>query len=119
MGANPHTNGGLLTQPLDLPDFREYAVPVQRPGTGQVEATRVLGAFLRDVMTGNDETFRMMAPDEHNSNRLQDVLEVTDRAWNRSEEHTSELQSLMRNSYAVFCLKKKNTNNAMKFKHTK
>src|SRR3546814_2537310 len=27
---------------------------------------------------------------------------------NRSEEHTSELQSLMRNSYAVFCLKKKN-----------
>src|SRR3546814_6786675 len=27
----------------------------------------------------------------------------------RSEEHTSELQSLMRNSYAVFCLKKKNT----------
>src|SRR3546814_9678160 len=27
--------------------------------------------------------------------------------WNRSEEHTSELQSLMRNSYAVFCLKKK------------
>src|SRR3546814_9716847 len=27
--------------------------------------------------------------------------------WGRSEEHTSELQSLMRNSYAVFCLKKK------------
>src|SRR3546814_9263826 len=31
-------------------------------------------------------------------------------AANRSEEHTSELQSLMRISYAVFCLKKKNTN---------
>src|SRR3546814_3640789 len=30
--------------------------------------------------------------------------------WRRSEEHTSELQSLMRNSYAVFCLKKKKTN---------
>src|SRR3546814_2954850 len=30
------------------------------------------------------------------------------RWWNRSEEHTSELQSLMRISYAVFCLKKKN-----------
>src|SRR3546814_1375609 len=29
--------------------------------------------------------------------------------WPRSEEHTSELQSLMRISYAVFCLKKKNT----------
>src|SRR3546814_2659244 len=34
-------------------------------------------------------------------------LEITDA---RSEEHTSELQSLMRISYAVFCLKKKNTN---------
>src|SRR3546814_9231207 len=33
---------------------------------------------------------------------------------NRSEEHTSELQSLMRISYAVFCLKKKNTNNNTK-----
>src|SRR3546814_2420196 len=37
-----------------------------------------------------------------------------DEAWvakiTRSEEHTSELQSLMRISYAVFCLKKKNTN---------
>src|SRR3546814_5550950 len=30
--------------------------------------------------------------------------------WDRSEEHTSELQSLMRNSYAVFCLKKTNKN---------
>src|SRR3546814_10387809 len=33
------------------------------------------------------------------------------RVVRRSEEHTSELQSLMRNSYAVFCLKKKNTYN--------
>src|SRR3546814_2085067 len=32
-------------------------------------------------------------------------------AWSRSEEHTSELQSLMRISYAVFCLKKKKQNN--------
>src|SRR3546814_3191693 len=34
-------------------------------------------------------------------------LERTERAVPRSEEHTSELQSLMRISYAVFCLKKK------------
>src|SRR3546814_6996404 len=33
------------------------------------------------------------------------------RGWPRSEEHTSELQSLMRNSYAVFCLKKKKHSN--------
>src|SRR3546814_3298069 len=36
---------------------------------------------------------------------------ITTRTANRSEEHTSELQSLMRISYAVFCLKKKNTTN--------
>src|SRR3546814_1363402 len=37
-------------------------------------------------------------------------IELNMRAHGRSEEHTSELQSLMRNSYAVFCLKKKKTN---------
>src|SRR3546814_2778560 len=38
--------------------------------------------------------------------------------WERSEEHTSELQSLMRISYAVFCLKKKKKNNKHKYKQT-
>src|SRR3546814_2252235 len=37
----------------------------------------------------------------------------------RSEEHTSELQSLMRNSYAVFCLKKKNKNITQTIQKTK
>src|SRR3546814_9054755 len=35
------------------------------------------------------------------------LIEPVPRTWGRSEEHTSELQSLMRISYAVFCLKKK------------
>ena len=82
MSANPHANGGLLLRDLALPDFREYGVTVDEPGTGEVEATRVLGTFLRDVMARNLSSFRMFAPDEHNSNRLQDVLQVTDRAWN-------------------------------------
>ena len=64
-----------------MPDFREYAVPVPEPGTGAVESTRVLGTFLRDVMRENMTTFRVFAPDENNSNRLDAVLEVTDRAW--------------------------------------
>jgi len=82
MSANPHANGGLLLRDLRMPDFRDYAVEVEEPGTGAVEATRVLGGFLRDVMARNGDNFRMFAPDENNSNRLQDVLEVTDRAWN-------------------------------------
>src|SRR3569623_1307978 len=82
MSANPHANGGLLLRDLRLPDFREYGVPVPEPGTGSVEATRVLGTFLRDVMAHNGDRFRVFSPDENNSNRLQDILQVTDRAWN-------------------------------------
>jgi xylulose-5-phosphate/fructose-6-phosphate phosphoketolase len=82
MSANPHANGGLLLRDLRLPDFRDYAVKVATPGTGAVEATRVLGTFLRDVMAANMTNFRMFAPDENSSNRLQDVMEVTDRTWN-------------------------------------
>ena len=43
MGANPHANGGLLLRDLHLPDFRDYAVDVDRPGATIGEATRVLG----------------------------------------------------------------------------
>jgi xylulose-5-phosphate/fructose-6-phosphate phosphoketolase len=82
MSASPHANGGLLLRDLRLPDFREYAVAVDAPGTGAVEATRVLGTWLRDVMARNMSTFRLFAPDENSSNRLQDVMEVTNRAWN-------------------------------------
>ncbi|MBM7509610.1 xylulose-5-phosphate/fructose-6-phosphate phosphoketolase [Nocardioides salarius] len=81
MSANPHANGGLLLQALRMPDFRDYAVPVDHPGTGTVESTRVLGTFLRDVMGNNMTNFRVFAPDENNSNRLGAVLEATDRAW--------------------------------------
>jgi xylulose-5-phosphate/fructose-6-phosphate phosphoketolase len=81
MGANPHANGGLLTRPLELPDFRDYAVDVPKPGASTAEATRILGAFLRDVIVRNQATFRLMGPDETVSNRLGAVFEATDRAW--------------------------------------
>ena len=84
MGANPHANGGLLMKDLRLPDFRDYAVEVSSPGAPNAETTRVMGKLLRDVMKQNLETknFRLFSPDENNSNRWQDVLEVTKRAWN-------------------------------------
>ena len=83
MGANPHANGGILLRALKMPEFREYAVEVPKPGTVVAEATRVLGGFLRDVMTRNRDSrnFRVMAPDELTSNRLGALLEATDRAW--------------------------------------
>ncbi|HZQ99077.1 MAG TPA: phosphoketolase family protein, partial [Chloroflexota bacterium] len=83
MGANPHANGGLLLRDLPLPDFRDYAVEVEKPGSTTAEATRVLGAFLRDVMARSaaHRNFRIMSPDELASNRLGAVLDATDRAW--------------------------------------
>jgi xylulose-5-phosphate/fructose-6-phosphate phosphoketolase len=83
MSANPHTNGGLLLRDLKLPDFRDYAVEVPGPGAATAEATRVMGKFLRDTMKRNLDArnLRLFSPDENNSNRWQDVLEVTGRAW--------------------------------------
>ena len=83
MSANPHANGGLLLRGLILPDFRKYAVEVEKPGGTDAEATRVMGQFLRDVMKLNldSRNFRLFSPDENNSNRWQDVLDVTNRAW--------------------------------------
>ena len=81
MSANPHANGGLLLRDLTLPDFRDYAVDVPKPGTTFSEATRVLGAYLRDVVRLNPDNFRIMGPDETASNRLDAVLEATDRTW--------------------------------------
>jgi len=82
MSSNPHSNGGGLLRDLRMPDFRDYAVPVDTPGTTTAESTRVLGGLLRDVMVGNMDNFRVFSPDENNSNRLDAVLEVTNRAWN-------------------------------------
>jgi xylulose-5-phosphate/fructose-6-phosphate phosphoketolase len=83
MGANPHTNGGILLRDLVLPDFRDYAVKLSKPGNEFVEATRVLGFFLRDVMKMNLESsnFRIFGPDETASNRLDPVYEASKKEW--------------------------------------
>lgn len=83
MGANPHANGGLLLHDLIMPDFEEYSVEVEKPGTGNIESTRVLGGFLRDVMKFNLEhnNFRVFGPDETASNRLELIYQVSDKQW--------------------------------------
>jgi xylulose-5-phosphate/fructose-6-phosphate phosphoketolase len=90
MGANPHANGGLLTQALELPDFRDYAVDVPAPARASSEATRVLGEFLRDVVRKNPDRFRIFGPDETASNRLSAVFEATDRQWEAERLPTDE-----------------------------
>jgi xylulose-5-phosphate/fructose-6-phosphate phosphoketolase len=90
MSANPHANGGLLLRDLELPDFREYAIAVDKPGTTFTEPTRALGAYLRDVITANPGTFRVTGPDETASNRLSAVFEATDRVWQADIRDTDE-----------------------------
>ena len=81
MGANPHANGGLLRKALRLPDFRKYAVAVEKPGTSEVGPTQILGQFLRDVMRNNPTNFRVLSPDENASNRLTALYEVSKKTW--------------------------------------
>jgi xylulose-5-phosphate/fructose-6-phosphate phosphoketolase len=96
MGANPHANGGLLLRDLKMPDFRDYAVGVKKPGTESAESVRVMGKFLRDIMRANEDqrNFRIMGPDETASNRLDAVFEVTDKVFTgeiiSTDDHLSD-----------------------------
>ncbi len=83
MGANPHANGGTLLRDLRRPDFQEFAVSVKKPGHAVAEATRVMGAYLRETMRLNMKrrNFRVFGPDETASNRLGALFEVTERTW--------------------------------------
>ncbi|NJR66645.1 MAG: phosphoketolase family protein, partial [Leptolyngbyaceae cyanobacterium CRU_2_3] len=81
MSANPHANGGLLRKTLLMPDFREYGIPVDKPGTTMAENTKPLGVFLRDVMRNNMTNFRVFGPDENTSNKLNAIYEVSKKFW--------------------------------------
>jgi xylulose-5-phosphate/fructose-6-phosphate phosphoketolase len=81
MSANPHANGGTLRKPLRMPDFRRYAVKVDKPGQVAAENTRPLGQFLRDIMRENMKSFRVFGPDENTSNRLDAIYEVSKKLW--------------------------------------
>jgi len=81
MSANPHANGGLLRKALRLPDFRGYAIQVEKPGQATAENTRPLGRFLRDVMRQNPKNFRVFGPDENTSNKLDAIYEASKKLW--------------------------------------
>nr|WP_263975287.1 phosphoketolase family protein [Leptolyngbya sp. 7M] len=81
LGSTPYANGGLLRKELNLPDFRNYGVQVEKPGTSEVENTRPMGVFLRDVMRNNMTSFRVFGPDENTSNKLNAIYEVSKKFW--------------------------------------
>jgi xylulose-5-phosphate/fructose-6-phosphate phosphoketolase len=81
MSANPVANGGLLRQPLDMPDFRNFAVEVKKPGATLAGNVPTLGHFLREVMRLNMHNFRVVGPDETQSNRLEALYDVAKKVW--------------------------------------
>jgi xylulose-5-phosphate/fructose-6-phosphate phosphoketolase len=81
ISGNPHANGGLLRKPLDMPDFREYAVKVERPGQIEVSSTATLAVMLRDVMRRNMTSFRVFGPDETASNKLDAIYQASPKTW--------------------------------------
>ena len=81
MSANPHANGGRLRKALELPDFRNYAIAIDSPGSKEVSPTETLGKYLCEVMRRNMNSFRLFSPDENASNRLQDVYKASLKTW--------------------------------------
>jgi xylulose-5-phosphate/fructose-6-phosphate phosphoketolase len=81
LSANPHANGGSLRKSLLMPDFRDYAVKVPKPGESEGESTRILGGFLRDILRRNPNNFRIFGPDETASNRLTAIYEASKKTW--------------------------------------
>ena len=84
IGQNPNANGGRIREDLVLPTLDNYEVKEVSKfghGWGQLEATRRLGVYTRDIIKLNPDSFRIFGPDETASNRLQAAYEVTNKQW--------------------------------------
>jgi xylulose-5-phosphate/fructose-6-phosphate phosphoketolase len=84
IGENPNANGGRIREDLKLPNLDDYAVREVEEyghGWGQLEATRRLGVYTRDIIKLNPDSFRIFGPDETASNRLSAAYEVTSKQW--------------------------------------
>lgn len=92
IGENPNANGGRIREELNLPALEDYEVKEVQEyghGWGQLEATRKLGEYTRDIIKLNPDNFRIFGPDETASNRLQAAYEVTKKQWDNG--YLSEL----------------------------
>ena len=84
IGENPNANGGRIREELNLPALEDYEVKEVAEyghGWGQLEATRRLGVYTRDIIKNNPDSFRIFGPDETASNRLQAAYDVTNKQW--------------------------------------
>lgn len=81
MSLNPVTNGGYNVPEFSLPNWKDYAFDIQKPGEIEAQDMIEFGKYTGGVMEHNPTSFRIFGPDETASNRLQEVFKVTDRQW--------------------------------------
>lgn len=81
MSANPVANGGVLRKPLKMPNFRDYAIDIEKQGAVMAPSMSNFAVFLKDIMAKNMDSFRLFGPDETQSNKLDAVYEVTGKTW--------------------------------------
>ncbi len=93
MSLNPHANGGMLTQRLNMPNYKNYQLKFRTPGSMEASDMLELGKFIRDIVELNPTNFRIFGPDEALSNRLNYVFEKTNRKWNGTTLKTDEFLS--------------------------
>ena len=93
MGATPYANGGMLLKDLILPDFKKYAIKVNKPGEIKTGDMLELSGYIRDIIKNNPHNFRAFSPDEAMSNRLYRMFETTNRDWQETIETNDEYLS--------------------------
>ena len=95
MGSNPHANGGLLLKDLILPDYKKYAIEVEKPCAIEAQDMMQLGYYIRDVfkMNAHNKNFRIFGPDETMSNRLKHSFEAENRCWMADMKDNDEFLS--------------------------
>lgn len=81
MSANLVGNGGLLRRPLDIPDFRQYAIKYIKPGVSSAGSMVNMSRFLREIVAKNLTNFRIFGPDETESNKLGEVYKAGKKVW--------------------------------------
>ncbi|KAH7125027.1 XFP N-terminal domain-containing protein [Dactylonectria estremocensis] len=81
MSANPIANGGRLRKPLKMPNFKDYAIKVNRPGAVMDASMANMAKFLRDIIAANQTNFRLFGPDETESNKLGGVYTAGKKVW--------------------------------------
>ncbi|KXK26821.1 MAG: Xylulose-5-phosphate phosphoketolase [candidate division WS6 bacterium OLB20] len=90
MGMTKHGNGGRIRRPLELPDLKTLELAIEQPGKTKASNMGKLGEYLRDTLRGNPHTFRVMSPDETESNKMHALFEVTKRGYMWPVPHGSE-----------------------------